>query len=429
MRVSKFLLPLIKEKPQESEVPSHALMLRAGMIKQVSTGIYTWLPLGLRVLDKISEVIRIHLNRINCIELRLPSLQPIDLWEISGRDKKYGPELLRIRDRNERSLIFAPTNEELITDHIKSFTKSYKDLPLSIYNIQNKFRDELRPRYGVLRGREFLMKDAYTFDIDKVSAAESYDLMYSTYFDIFSALGLKAIATTADNGPMGGEKSHEFLIFANTGETTVYYDKDLEVELSKSKLDHMKIQSIYAATDEIHDHSLAINKNIVAKKAIEVGHIFLINNDYSRLFDFKVPDGNGKYIYPEMGCYGIGISRLVAAAIESSHDEEGIIWPKQISPFSIVIVNLGPQDISCVNFAEDIYQFCLERNIEVLYEDRNLSVGQKLKSHDLIGIPLQLIIGPGKIKQGLVELKYRKTKLVEDIPSNYCKKIILKSLC
>lgn len=404
MLVSKFFLPQIKETPKEASTASHILMLRSGMIKQVVSGIYTWLPLGLMALKNVEHIARNRLNQAGCVEMLMPCIQPASLWTESGRYDSYGAEMLRITDRHEHQMLFGPTAEELITDIFRSSIKSYKDLPKNLYQIQWKFRDEIRPRFGVMRGREFLMKDAYSFDIDKQSALNTYNLMYETYYKIFDDLGLKAIAVNAETGPIGGDYSHEFHVIAQTGESNIYYDELLEQEKN-----YLQRKSVYACSEEKHNPA---NCNVPAerlkiKKGIEVGHIFYIGTKYSVSMNAQIMDKAGKLAPVEMGCYGIGISRLVGAIIEANHDERGIIWPWQVAPFQVSIINVNVACEISNKAAFDLYTSLQNMAIRVILDDRDQSAGNKFATHDLIGSPWQIIISLKNLELGRIEIKKR----------------------
>ncbi|KJV55868.1 proline--tRNA ligase [Orientia chuto str. Dubai] len=410
MRLSQYFLPLLKEDPAGAEIISHKLMLRAGMLKQACTGIYNWLPLGIKVLHKIQGIIRKNMDAAQCIELLMPCIQPASLWKESFRYDAYGKEMLKIKDRHDNDLIFGPTNEELITDIFRSYIQSYKDLPKNFYHIQWKFRDEIRPRFGTLRSREFLMKDAYSFDIDQASAIQSYNLMYLTYLKIFKDLGLNVIPVQADNGAIGGKLSHEFHIITATGDNKIYYDStkfdpfDYNQDLSLDRL-----EQLYIVAEDKHrinqNHILADKISIVS--GIEVGHIFYFGTKYSELMNACIQIQNGKLKAVEMGSYGIGISRLIGAIIEANHDQYGIVWPQNIAPFNVSIINLLPNNDKCAKVANQLYQILIQQNIESLLDDTSNSAGYKLATHDLIGIPYQIIIGKNFTETAIIELKYR----------------------
>ncbi|TCT01537.1 proline--tRNA ligase [Aquabacter spiritensis] len=421
MRLSRYFLPILREVPKEAEIVSHRLMLRAGMVRQESAGIYAWLPLGLRVLNKVCAIVREEQNRAGAIELLMPTIQSADLWRESGRYDDYGKEMLRIRDRHEREMLFGPTNEEMITEIVRGYVKSYKSLPLNLYHIQWKFRDEVRPRFGVYRSREFLMKDAYSFDLDAEGARHSYNKMFVAYLRTFSRMGLKAIPMVADTGPIGGNLSHEFIILASTGESEVfchadYLDKavpgagtDFEDRAGLQGLVDQWTE-LYAATSEKHDSDAfgAIPEpRRLAARGIEVGHIFYFGTKYSAPFGAKVqgPDGAEHMIH--MGSYGIGPSRLVAALIEASHDEAGIVWPEAVAPFRVGILNLKTGDSATDAACEDLYARLVAAGIDVLYDDTDERAGAKFASADLIGLPWQILVGPKSLAAGKVELKRR----------------------
>ena len=416
MFLSKYFLPIVKDTPKDAQIISHRLMLRSGMIKQDAAGIYSWLPLGLKVLKKISSIITEEQNNAGAHEILMPTIQSADLWKESGRYDDYGLEMLRIKDRHERDILYGPTNEELITDIFRSSIKSYRSLPLNLYQIQWKFRDEIRPRFGVMRGREFLMKDAYSFDLDKEKSFISYNKMFISYLKIFKKIGLTAIPMQADTGPIGGDKSHEFIILADTGESKVFCDKkwqNLNIKLDKISYEENlqpivdKFTSLYAATDEKHDPSLIKKSDLLETRGIEVGHIFHFGTKYSNAMGAKVvmPDGNLTPVY--MGSYGIGVSRLVGAIIESSHDQDGIKWPKPVAPFDVVVINLSVGNDKCDEMASRVYNMLKTNGKDILYDDSKESAGSKLASMDLIGIPYQIIIGPRLAKDDKFEIKNR----------------------
>lgn len=417
MRLSNYFIPTIKENPAEAQIVSHRLMLRSGMIRQSSAGIYIWLPTGLRVMNKIADIVREEQGRAGAIELLMPTIQPAELWQQSGRYDAYGKEMLRITDRSEREMLYGPTNEEMITDLFKNNVKTYKDLPLNLYHIQWKFRDEVRPRFGIMRGREFLMKDAYSFDLDFEGAKDSYNKMYVAYLRTFARLGLVAIPVRADAGAIGGDLSHEFQILAETGESTLYYDKGIEsFELASLTGDIesetvSKLQSYYAMEEEKHDpdNCPVPAENLRTAKGIEVGHIFYFGKKYSEPMGAKVAGPDGKEVVVEMGSYGIGVSRLVGALIEANHDDKGIIWPEAVAPFKVGIINLRAKDEACTAACDDLYQKMQDRGIEVLYDDRDAGPGAKFADMDLIGLPWQVVVGPKGLEKGVYELKNRRT--------------------
>jgi len=408
MKYSNFFIPTLKDAPSEAEIISHKLMIRAGMIKQSSAGIYSWLPLGLIVLKKIEQIVREEQNKAGAIELLMPTIQSSDLWIKSGRYDDYGKEMLRITDRSGREMLYGPTNEELITDIFQSQINSYKDLPINLYHIQWKFRDELRPRFGVMRGREFLMKDNYSFDLTEEDAKQSYDNMFKAYIKTFIRMGLTPISLRAETGPIGGNLSHEFQILANTGESTLYYDQKLE-KLNPEKIDPNELQSIYAAVDDQHDEKNCPipNNELKISKGIEVGHIFYFGTKYSKKLNAYVQDSSGKNSPVHMGSYGIGVSRLVGAIIEAYHDDKGIKWPLTVAPFKISIINLMPDDQDCATKAMEYYDYFMNNKTDVILDDRVCSIGKKLSDNELIGIPFQIIIGKRDLKEGIVELKDR----------------------
>ena len=411
MKLSQYFLPTLKENPIDATVVSHQLMIRAGMIRQTASGIYTWLPLGLKVLRKVEKIIKEEMDKAGALEILMPTIQPAELWIESGRFDAYGKEMLRIKDRHDRDILYGPTHEEVVTDIFRKNITTYKDLPKNLYQIHWKFRDEIRPRFGLMRGREFLMKDSYSFDIDEVSAKKTYNLMYETYFKIFRKMGLKPMAVKADTGAIGGDLSHEFHLLADTGESAIYYDKKFD-ELSKLKtFDITQMQSMYAMADEMHVAKkcpIAADQ-LASRRGIEVGHIFNFGLKYSKAMEASVMGTNGEKIYPNMGSYGIGASRVVAAAIEANHDQNGIIWPKELAPFQVALINVRSGDELCDKVCEEIYNKFQEQNIEVIYDDTKASLGQKFSIADLIGIPTQIIVGPRSAAAGKVEVKDRKS--------------------
>jgi prolyl-tRNA synthetase len=423
MRLSRYFLPILRETPKEAEIVSHRLMLRAGMIRQESAGIYAWLPLGLKVLNKVNAIVREEQNRSGAVELLMPTIQSADLWRESGRYDAYGKEMLRIQDRHEREMLFGPTNEEMITEIFRGYVRSYKDLPLNLYHIQWKFRDEVRPRFGVMRSREFLMKDAYSFDLDQAGAVHSYNKMFVAYLRTFARMGLKAIPMRADTGPIGGNLSHEFIILASTGESEVFCHADyLNFDIPSAETDFDDIPglqstidkwtSLYAATSEMHDaaafNAVPEDKKMSAR-GIEVGHIFYFGTKYSEPMGAKVMGPDGQETPVHMGSYGIGPSRLIAAIIEASHDENGIIWPEAVAPFDVAILNLKVGDAATDAASERLYRELGTAGCDVLYDDRDERPGGKFATADLIGIPWQVLIGPKGLAEGRVELKYRAT--------------------
>ncbi|TVR82278.1 MAG: proline--tRNA ligase [Rhodospirillales bacterium] len=420
MLLSRLLLPTLKEVPAEAQVASHRLMLRAGMVRQSSAGIYSWLPLGLRVLRRIEAIVREEQDRIGCQEILMPTIQPAELWRESGRYDAYGPEMLRITDRHDRDLLYGPTNEEQITDILRASLKSYRELPKLLYHIQWKFRDEIRPRFGVMRGREFLMKDAYSFDIDAAAARVSYETMFVSYLRTFARLGLKAIPMKAESGPIGGDMSHEFVVLAETGESQIAYHRDLAAgDWSGLPVDDdaerrrvvAEFTGKYAATDEERDPEAerVLGDALVQGRGIEVGHIFYFGTKYSRPMNAAVQGPDGQAICFEMGSYGIGVSRLVGAIIEASHDEAGIVWPDSVAPFRVGLINLRPADAACDEACRHLYAGLCGAGVEVLFDDRDDRAGVKFAEMDLIGLPWQVIVGPRALKTGQVELKCRQT--------------------
>ena len=421
MRLSRYFLPILRETPKEAEIVSHRLMLRAGLIRQQAAGIYSWLPLGERVLARIGQIVREEQDRSGAIEILMPTIQPADLWRESGRYEAYGKEMLRITDRHERDMLFGPTNEEMVTEIFRSYVTSYRALPLNLYHIQWKFRDEVRPRFGVMRGREFLMKDAYSFDLDREAARAAYNRMFVAYLRTFDRLGLKAIPMRADSGPIGGDMSHEFIILAATGESEVYCSRDLlDLPIPPADTDFRADLSPivqawtahYAATDEKHDAAaferLPEDRRITAR-GIEVGHIFYFGTKYSEPMGAKVagPDGADQSVH--MGSYGIGVSRLVGAVIAASHDEAGIIWPESIAPFHVGLINLKAGDAKVDEASARLYEYLTNAGISVLYDDLDQRAGAKFASMDLIGLPRQVIVGPKGLERGEVEVKRRAT--------------------
>jgi len=421
MRLSRFFLPILRETPKEAEIASHRLMLRAGMIRQEAAGIYAFLPLGLRVLQKISQIVREEQDRSGAIEMLMPTIQSADLWRESGRYDDYGKEMLRIKDRHERDMLYGPTNEEMITEIFRSYVRSYKDLPLNLYHIQWKFRDEVRPRFGLMRGREFLMKDAYSFDVDLAGATHAYNRMFVAYLRTFARMGLRAIPMVADTGPIGGNLSHEFIILASTGESEVYCHRDyLDVEVPGEGVDFDDVAGLqkivdrwtglYAATSEKHDAAafaeLPADKQM-STRGIEVGHIFYFGTKYSEPMKAVVagPDGVERPVH--MGSYGIGPSRLVAAIIEAFHDDVGIKWPEAVAPFRAAVLNLKQGSPDTDAACERIYGALMQKGVDTLYHDLDERPGSKFAAMDLIGVPWQVVVGPKGLAEGKVELKRR----------------------
>lgn len=430
MRLSRYFLPILKENPREAEIVSHRLMLRAGMIRQQGQGSFTMLPLGKRVLDKVCAIIREEQNRAGALEILMPTIQSAELWRESGRYDAYGKEMLRIKDRQDRELLYGPTNEEMVTEIFRSYVKSYKDLPLNLYHIQWKFRDEVRPRFGVMRGREFLMKDAYTFDLNYEGAKAAYFRMFVSYLRTFTRMGLKAIPMRADTGPIGGDLSHEFIILAETGESQVFCHKDfLSLPVPGENVNYDNDAEIagivqewttpYAATDEMHDEAawdkIADGERLSAR-GIEVGHIFHFGDKYSKPMGAKVQGPDGKEHNVSMGSYGIGPTRLIAAIIEASHDDAGIIWPESVAPFDIALINMKAGDADCDRTCEELYAALTAAGKDVLYDDTDQRPGGKFATADLIGLPWQLIVGPRGVAAGEVEIKNRKSGERETLP-------------
>ncbi|QXQ04820.1 proline--tRNA ligase [Sphingosinicellaceae bacterium] len=418
MRLSRYFLPVLKETPGDAQVVSHQLMLRAGMIRQTAAGIYAWLPLGLRVLKKIEAIVREEQDRAGAVEVLMPTIQSADLWKTSGRYDAYGPEMLRIKDRHDRDMLFSPTAEELFTTILGNGARSYRDLPLNLYQIQWKFRDETRPRFGVLRGREFLMKDAYSFDLDFAAARHSYNRMFVAYLRTFQRMGLHAIPMRADTGPIGGDLSHEFIVLAPTGESDVFYHQNWEqsrlLYVDADDRDALEtfvdsLNADYAATDEKRDPEAeeAAGDAIKQSKGIEVGQVFYFGDKYTKAMGVTVQGADGQPVSPLMGSYGIGISRLVGAIIEASHDAAGIVWPDAVAPYKVALINLRADDAACAGAADALYGKLEAAGIEVLYDDRDERGGAKFATADLIGLPWQLIVGPKGVAAGTVELKRR----------------------
>ncbi|GAB3443228.1 proline--tRNA ligase [Insolitispirillum peregrinum] len=420
MRLSRYFLPVLKETPADAQIVSHRLMLRAGLIRQHTAGIYNWLPLGYRVLRKIEQIVREEQDRSGAVEILMPTVQSADLWRESGRYEDYGKEMLRIVDRHERDMLYGPTHEEVVTDLFRSIARSYKDLPRNLYQIQWKFRDEVRPRFGVMRGREFLMKDAYSFDLDEASARRAYNKMFVAYLNTFARLGVKAIPMRAATGPIGGDLSHEFLILAETGESGVFVHKgvldksvpadvDFDGDLQPIVDDWT---SLYAATDEMHEEGAGaeLGDDLVSARGIEVGHIFYFGTKYSKPMGCTVAGPDGAPVDVHMGSYGIGVSRLVGAIIEACHDEAGIVWPEEVAPFKVGLINLKSGAAETDAVCEDLYAKLKKAGVDVLYDDRaDERAGAKFATMDLIGLPWQVIVGPKGVAAGVAELKNRAT--------------------
>jgi prolyl-tRNA synthetase len=418
LRLSRAFLPTLKETPAEAQIVSHRLMLRAGLVRQTSAGIYAWLPAGYRVLNNVARIVREEQDRAGAQEILMPTIQPAELWQRSGRYDDYGKEMLRIRDRHEREMLFGPTNEEMVTDIFGQFAKSYRDLPRNLYHIQWKFRDELRPRFGVMRGREFLMKDAYSFDLTQEGARHSYRQMFVAYLRTFARMGLKAIPVQADTGPIGGNLSHEFIILAETGESRVFLHKALlEYDVLRDTPDYdADLSHItdfwtqhYAATEEKHDEaawSRIPEAERISARGIEVGHIFYFGTKYSAAMGLSVTGPDGAPVHPEMGSYGIGVSRLVGALIEANHDANGIIWPDAVAPWAAAVINLKVGDAATDALAAKVYAALPGAAV---LDDRDARAGEKFADADLIGYPWQVIVGPRGAAAGRVELKRRRT--------------------
>ncbi len=421
MRLSRYFMPILREAPREAEIVSHRLMLRAGMLRQEAAGIYAFLPMGLRVLNKINAIVREEQNRSGAIELLMPTIQSADLWRESGRYDAYGKEMLRIKDRHEREMLYGPTNEEMITEIFRAYVRSYKDLPLNLYHIQWKFRDEVRPRFGLMRGREFLMKDAYSFDVDQAGAQHSYNKMFVAYLRTFARMGLKSIPMRADTGPIGGNLSHEFIILAQTGESEVFCHKDyLDMAVPGEDVNFDDVDGLqkivgqwtsrYAATSDMHEAAEFAKVPAdaqVSARGIEVGHIFYFGTKYSEPMKAVVATGAGGDVPVHMGSYGIGPSRLVAAIIEASHDDAGIVWPEPVAPFKIALLNLKQGDAATNGACEELYRGFAAKGLDVLYDDTDKGAGAKFNTADLIGLPYQVMVGPRGLAEGKVEVKKR----------------------
>jgi prolyl-tRNA synthetase len=429
MRLSQAFLPVLKESPADAQIVSHKLMLRAGLVRQTAAGIYAWLPLGLRVLNKIEQIVREEQDRAGAIELLMPTLQSADLWRQSGRYDAYGPEMLRIRDRHDREILYGPTNEEMITSLFAADTSSYRQLPRTLYHIQWKFRDEVRPRFGVMRGREFLMKDAYSFDLDEAGARLSYYKQMLAYLRTFQRMGIQAVPMRAANGPIGGDLSHEFIVLAPTGESEVFYDAAYDqFDWSQADLNYAdeaglkglfdRVNTTYAATDETHDEAKWAELPEATRRTgrgIEVGHIFYFGTKYSESMGLKVSGPDGSPVIPHMGSYGVGVSRLVGAIIEASHDDNGIIWPDAVAPWQVGLVTMRGDDVVSQAAAGDLYDKLTAAGVETLYDDRDDRGGAKLAGMDLMGLPRQIILGPRGLAAGTVELKDRRTGEKQEI--------------
>ncbi|MCA0869358.1 proline--tRNA ligase [Seohaeicola saemankumensis] len=439
MRLSRYFLPVLKETPSEAQIVSHRLMLRAGMIKQASAGIYSWLPLGLKVLQNIERIVHEEQARAGHIPVLMPTLQSADLWRESGRYDDYGQEMLRMKDRHDRDMLFTPTAEELITDIFRAHVSSYKDLPLTMYQIQWKFRDEIRPRFGVMRGREFYMKDGYNFDLTKEDALHAYNRHLVSYLRTYERMGLQAIPMRADSGPIGGDDTHEFLVLADTGESEVFYDREItDLKFGDREIDYDNVEqcqavleeftSRYARTDETHDEALfnqiPEDRRRVAR-GIEVGQIFYFGTKYSEPLGATVQGPDGKSVPVHMGSHGIGVSRLVGALIEANHDENGIIWPEGVTPFHCGIVNLKQGDDAADAACDQLYKALTAAGLEPLYDDRKERAGGKFATMDLIGLPWRITVGPRGLKNGVVELTSRRTGESEELtPEEAVRKVV-----
>lgn len=412
MRRSQLFLPTLKENPAEAQIVSHQLMLRAGMIHQTTSGIYSWLPLGTKVLKNIEQIVREEQDAIGAHEVLMPTIQPADLWRESGRYDAYGQEMLRMQDRHERDMLYAPTAEEVVTDIGRKHLKSYRDMPCILYQIHWKFRDEIRPRFGVMRGREFFMKDAYSFDVSPEASKESYAKMMRAYVKTFRRMGITAVPVRAETGAIGGDLSHEFHIVAKTGESALYYEPRLdEIMQTSEEVDVDEIMNLYAASDEIHDEkNCPVDvKELKEARGIEVGHIFNFGTKYSDSMKLEVAGEGGKLVHPHMGSYGIGVSRIAAAIIEASHDDKGIIWPESVAPYKIGLINISTKDAACTAACDKIYQKLQADGVSVLYDDRDERPGVKFADMDLIGLPLQLLVGAKGIAKNKIEMKDRAT--------------------
>ncbi len=429
MRLSNFFMPILRDNPKEAEILSHRLMLRAGMVRQEAAGIYAWLPLGFRVLKKIEAIVREEMDRAGAIEMLMPTLQLADLWRESGRYDAYGPEMLRITDRHKREMLYGPTNEEMITAIFRAGVKSYKELPKNLYHFQWKFRDEQRPRFGVMRGREFLMKDAYSFDIDEAAARRSYNRMFVAYLRLFARMGLTAIPMRAETGPIGGDLSHEFIVLAETGESGVFVDRDvLQLPIPDASVDYAgdlspiieQWTTHYAATEDVHDtarfEAQTPPERRLATRGIEVGQVFFFGDKYTKAMKALVAGPDGIERPAQCGSYGVGVSRLVGAIIEASHDDKGIIWPDAVAPFQVGLANLKVGDGATDGACARLYAELTGAGLDVLYEDSDARPGEKFAKLDLIGLPRQVIVGPKGLADGIVEVKTRRTGARETLP-------------
>lgn len=431
MRLSRYFLPTLKENPSEAQIVSHRLMLRSGMIDQTASGIYSWLPLGQRVLQNIKRIVREEQNRAGAQEIIMPTIQSADLWHESGRYDAMGEEMLRIKDRHDRDLLYTPTAEEVVADIARKHLKSYRDLPKMLYQINWKFRDEIRPRFGVMRGREFLMKDCYSFDLDQESAQKSYRIMLEAYVKTFARLGLRAVPVRANTGAIGGDLSHEFHVLAHTGESQIYYDAELESVLNASTIDIDRLLEIYAFEEEMHDPLTCgvAEERLKTMRGIEVGHIFYLGTKYSDVLNVSLPDKDGKNTVVHMGCYGIGVSRLVGAIIEANHDDDGIKWPMAVAPFKVGLINLKADHPGCVDVSERVYQAFTDHGIETLYDDREERAGVKFATMDLIGVPYQVRIGPKGVEKEAYEVKNRQSgEIMENVSLDALMDLIIKGV-
>ena len=439
MRMSRYFLPVLKETPREAQIVSHRYMLQAGMIKQASAGIYSWLPLGLKVLKKIENIVHEEQAKAGHHAMLMPTIQSADLWKESGRYDAYGDEMLRIKDRSGRDMLYTPTAEELITDVFRSHVNSYKDLPLTLYQIQWKFRDEVRPRFGVMRGREFYMKDGYNFDLTKEDALHAYNRHLVSYLRTYERMGLKAIPMRADSGPIGGDDTHEFLVLADTGESEVFYDSavtdltfgDREIDFDDKAACAAVMEEFttkYARTDETHEEALfneVPEERRKTARGIEVGQIFYFGTKYSEALNAAVDNGKGEKVDVHMGSHGIGVSRLLGAIIEASHDDKGIIWPEGVTPFHVGILNMKSGDEAADAACEDIYKQLIGLGLDPLYDDRNERAGAKFGTMDMIGLPWRITIGPRGLKNGVVEVTSRRTGESEEMsPADAIAKIV-----
>ncbi len=438
MRLSQYFLPILRETPAEATIASHRLMLRAGMIRQASAGIYSWLPLGFKVLRRLENIVHEEQQKVGHIPLLMPTLQSADLWRESGRYGDYGDEMLRMKDRHGRDMLYGPTNEELITDIFRNSVTSYKDLPKTLYHIQWKFRDEMRPRFGVMRGREFLMKDGYNFDVDRAAAIHAYNRHMVSYLRTYERMGLKAIPMKADAGPIGGDYTHEFLVLAETGESGVFYDSavtdltfgDRDIDFTnRAQLQGVcdEFTARYARTDDTHDEAIFAQvpeERRRTARGIEVGQIFYFGTMYSAAMGAEVVLADGSKVPVEMGSHGIGVSRLVGAIIEANHDEKGIIWPEGVTPFGVGIVNLKQGEAGCDAACDSLYAALVKAGCDPLYDDRDERAGAKFATMDLIGLPWRITVGPRGLTSGVVELTSRRSGVSEEMtPDAAVKKV------